>query len=125
VLLRVFNQTKNSLLCSVCKVAQTDQERVKGLLDRTSMQAGEGLLILKCDSVHTVGMKFPIDVLYLGNDGIVLARVLGLQPGFTKAKYAGQSASQPHFQRANSVLELPSGGALSTQVGDRLTFQRI
>ena len=113
--LKVFNQTKNIQLCSVCKVAQSDRERMRGLLDRTSLQAGEGLLILKCDSVHTIGMNFPIDVLYLGNNGPVLTRALGLQPGARKAKFAG----------ANSVLELPFGGALNTEVGDQITFTRL
>ena len=115
--LRVFNQTKQILLCSVCKVAQSDQERTRGLLDRTSMQAGEGLLILKCRSVHTVGMKFPIDVLYLDNSGIVMDLHQGLLPGVRKAK--------PTYWDPDSVLELPSGGALSTEVGDQITFTRL
>jgi uncharacterized membrane protein (UPF0127 family) len=79
------------------------------------MQDGEGLLIPKCNSIHTVGMNFPIDVLYLRNDGAVMARARDLQPGMKQAK----------FTKAGSVLELPSGGARSTEVGDVLTFQRI
>jgi hypothetical protein len=78
------------------------------------MQAGEGLLILKCQSVHTVGMKFPIDVLYLDNRGRVLQHVAA-PPGFRIAEVSG----------SNSVLELPSGGALSTEVGDQITFTRL
>jgi hypothetical protein len=80
------------------------------------MQAGEGLLIPKCDSVHTVGMKFPIDVLYLGRNGTVVAGRLNMQPGQKAQRISTGSLS---------VLELPSGGALSTEVGDQIMFTRL
>jgi len=115
--LRVLNKTKQILLCSVCKVASSDRERIRGLLDRTSMQAGEGLLIPRCHSIHTVGMQFPIDVLYLGSDGKVLWWQRNVQPGAKR--------TTPGYGGGDSVLELPAGGALSTEVGDVLSFQRI
>ena len=40
------------------------------LLDRAD--AGPGLLIPRCSSVHTFGMKFALDVYFLGRDGTVL-----------------------------------------------------
>ena len=113
--LRVFNQTKQILLCSLCKVASSDHERMRGLLDRTSMQAGEGLLLTKCNSVHTVGMKFPIDIVYIDWAGKVKMRSRNAQPG-------GLGGSVPG---TDCVLELPSGGALSTEVGDQITFTRL
>jgi len=79
------------------------------------MQDGEGLLIPKCSSVHTVGMKFPIDIVYIDRAGKVILRSRNAQPGGLGGNVPG----------ADSVLELPSGGARSTEVGDVLSFQRI
>jgi uncharacterized membrane protein (UPF0127 family) len=42
------------------------------LLDRA--RAGSGLLIPDCRSVHTLGMRFPLDVLFLDRDRRVLRR---------------------------------------------------
>jgi len=79
------------------------------------MQDGEGLLIPRCQSIHTVGMQFPIDVLYLDANAKVVGWRRQLMPG----------AKRREVLDAHSVLELPSGGARSTEVGDVLTFQRI
>ncbi len=48
-------------------------ERLRGLMFRRSLAPGECLFITPCYSVHTFFMMFPIDVLYLGEDGTVLA----------------------------------------------------
>ncbi|MGB8858987.1 MAG: DUF192 domain-containing protein [Ilumatobacteraceae bacterium] len=50
--------------------ADDRRSRARGLLGRTGI---EGALVLsKCRSVHTIGMKFAIDVAYLAADGTVL-----------------------------------------------------
>lgn len=40
-------------------------ERMRGLLGRKSLEPGVGMLLCPCGSVHTFGMRFPIDVVYL------------------------------------------------------------
>ena len=47
------------------EVAATTLQRMRGLLGRRVLPIGHGLLIEACGSVHTVGMRFPIDVIFL------------------------------------------------------------
>lgn len=113
--LRILNQTKNIVLATCAELADTEHKKMRGLLDRQSIAPGEGLLIPKCNSIHTVGMHFPIDVVYLDGCGKVVLRSRNAQPGGLGGKVEG----------ALSVLELPSGMAQSTQVGDQLIFHRL
>ncbi|TML60208.1 MAG: DUF192 domain-containing protein, partial [Actinobacteria bacterium] len=46
---------------------------MKGLLGRTSLPDGEGLLLKPCGSVHTFFMRFPIDVVFLDRELSVVA----------------------------------------------------
>jgi hypothetical protein len=66
------------------------------LLDREL--AGPGLLIPRCGSVHTVGMRFPLDVLFLDRDRRPLSRRLRVGAGRLLAD-----------RRAAAVLERPAG----------------
>jgi uncharacterized protein len=54
-------------------VASTRRERRRGLLGRSSI---EGAIVIEpCRWIHTIGMKFPIDVAYLDADGIVVKTI--------------------------------------------------
>lgn len=62
--------------------ARTEEELERGLLGRTT--AGSGLFLMGATSIHTFGMKFPIDVVYLNEQGMVIAleeRLLPNQQG--------------------------------------------
>lgn len=65
------------------------------MLDRH--RAPEGLLIPRCRSVHTYGMRFPLDLLFLGPDREPLIAVREVGPGH-----------RLRVPEAESVLELPS-----------------
>lgn len=54
-------------------VASGFRTRLRGLAWRERAQAGPGLLIPRCSSVHTFGMRFELDVYFLDRDGRVLA----------------------------------------------------
>jgi uncharacterized membrane protein (UPF0127 family) len=56
-------------------------ERMAGLLGRRALPAGQGLLIVPCGAVHTVGMRFPLDLVFLDAAGRVLRSVPGVPPG--------------------------------------------
>jgi uncharacterized protein len=60
---------KGEVLASL-EVARTRRARRRGLLGRTGLEGA--LLIENCRCVHTVGMKFPIDVAYLDENGDVV-----------------------------------------------------
>ncbi|HEX5988653.1 MAG TPA: DUF192 domain-containing protein [Solirubrobacterales bacterium] len=53
-------------------VAKDFRTRLLGLAWRDRDRAGPGLLIPRCSSVHTFGMRFPLDVYFLDAGGRVL-----------------------------------------------------
>ena len=95
--------------------AGTHWTRLRGLLRQTprdNFVQGRGLWIVPCRGVHTLGMRFPIDVVYLTKDNVVLHLEHGLRPW----RFA------PIRMRAASVLELPENTVRSTgtTIGDEL-----
>ena len=107
----VRNETRNRVLADSADIADTSAKRRKGLLGRDSLPNGQALWIVPCESVHTCGMRFPIDVLYLDRKKRVrkLRRVM-IPWRFSMCLFA------------HSVLELPAGiiEQTGTQAGDQL-----
>ncbi len=68
-----------------------------GLALLSREQAGAGLLIPGCRSVHTIGMRFPLDLLFLDGEGLVIEFYRDVPPGRIF-----------RCRRAEAVLELPS-----------------
>ena len=62
------------------KVAKTFWQRFKGLMGRKALPKGEGMLILKCNSIHTCFMRFPIDATFLDRDDNVVKVVRNIRP---------------------------------------------
>lgn len=71
----------------VARVGRTTNalERMRGLLGRPSPAPGAGLLISPCGAVHTAGMAYPIDVVFLDRELRVCKLVAGLVPWRTAA----------------------------------------
>jgi len=92
--------------------AASARDRLVGLLDRTRLEPGEGLWLNPCGSVHTWGLRFPIDVLFLDAGGRVLALRSPLPPWRVALAPRG----------THSVLEVAAGAARSVRVGERLTL---
>jgi uncharacterized membrane protein (UPF0127 family) len=93
------------------EVAERRRERMRGLLRRVRLPPGHGLLIPNARSVHSVGMRFPLDVAFLDDDLVVLA-VERVPPGRLLAVR----------RRARHVLECPAGSGPRT--GERLRISR-
>ncbi|MBQ6137665.1 MAG: DUF192 domain-containing protein [Kiritimatiellae bacterium] len=62
------------------RVARTFFERAKGLIGTPDLAPDEGMLILKCNAIHTWFMKFPIDAVFLDRDDNVVKVVRGIPP---------------------------------------------
>lgn len=60
--------------------AKTFLARLRGLLGTKPLQDKEGLLITPCNQVHTIGMRYPLDVVYLDKNGVVVKCVENLRP---------------------------------------------
>ena len=63
------------------QVARTFPERARGLIGRPPPPPGEGLLILKCNAIHTLFMRFAIDATFLDRHDRVVKTVRGIRPG--------------------------------------------
>jgi len=111
---QAFNRTRAVYLATALAVANTHWTRLRGLLglDDDDFRNGSGLWIVPCHGVHTLGMKFPIDVVYLDN----AMTVVHIQPGVRPWRFAAIR------RRAASVLELPCStiAETGTSVGDRI-----
>ena len=62
------------------EVAETFAARAKGLIGRKSLAPGTGMLITKCNCIHTFFMRFPIDATFLDRDGKVVKVVRNIRP---------------------------------------------
>ena len=80
-------------------VARSFRERRRGLAKMTPLPPGYGLRILKCNSIHTFGMRFALDLVWLGRDGRILRVDHGVGPRRMKLCI-----------RARSVVETAAGG---------------
>jgi uncharacterized membrane protein (UPF0127 family) len=63
------------------EVAKTPFKRMKGLLGRTTLPDGHGLLILPCNAVHTLGMRFAIDLYFFDKTGNLVRTYRQVPPG--------------------------------------------
>ena len=109
-----FNRTRRQYLATRMATAGTPWTRLRGLLgtDRNNFVQGRGLWIVPSRGVHTLGMSFPIDVVYLTKGNIVVHLEHCLRPW----RFA------PIRISAASVLELPENTLRSTgtTIGDEL-----
>jgi len=112
---RVVNRTREILLGDKVRTAATLLSRFVGLLGTGAIADGEGLWIVPCRCVHTLGMRYPIDVAFLDARGGVVGILEGLPPNRVGRVFRG----------ARGALELRSGtlAATGTVPGDRLEFE--
>jgi uncharacterized protein len=97
--------------CERCTVADRMLPRMKGLLGRKSLPAGEGMLIRPAPSIHTFFMRFPIDVVFLSRQGEVLKIAEHVAPWRARS-----------CRHSYAVLELAAGeaGRRGLAIGDRV-----
>lgn len=113
--MRAVNRTKGRVLGHRVRKANSFFERLRGLLGTRGLEGGEGLWIVPCTSVHSFGMKYPIDVVFLDTAGTVVGVVPSLSPNRVTR----------WFLHASGALELPAGTIAETitERGDRVEFR--
>jgi uncharacterized protein len=113
----VYNCTRHLQIASKVERADRIGSRMKGLIGRSSEEFldGDGLWIVPCQGIHTIGMSFAIDAAYLDRDNRVIRIYDSLPPFRMAALKFG----------AKSVLELPAGSLArsGTVLGDVLEFK--
>lgn len=109
-----FNRTRTTYLATELAIARTHWSRFRGLMatDASRFRRGQGLWIVPSHGIHTFAMRFPIDVVYLDQERIVIHLEEDLKPWRMAAVRV----------RAASVLELPTGTILDskTALGDQV-----
>jgi len=113
----VENLSEGRTLAGRAQFAAGLFDRLKGLLGRASLPAGEGMVITPCNSVHTFFMRFPIDVVFFDSDNTVIAAVANMRPFRATRIYWG----------ARGVIELPAGTLETSPVspGDRISIEDL
>ena len=84
----------------VVHVARAFGERRRGLAKMTPMPHGHALRILKCNSVHTFGMRFALDLVWLGRGGRVVRVDHDVAPRRISSAYAPARSSRRERARA-------------------------
>lgn len=100
----VTNRTRGQSLGTRIGVADRWWPRLRGLVARPPLAAGEGLLLVPCAAVHTFGLRYPMDVAFVDAEGAVLAVYHRLAPG-RWSRWHGRTAA---------ALELPAGTLATT-----------
>ncbi len=90
-------------------------ERSRGLLGRQRISAEEGLLILPCSGIHTIGMSYALDVIFLDSQSVIIFLVQSLKPW----RFAGP------INRAQCVVEMAAGSIVQSNlaIGDQLEIK--
>jgi uncharacterized protein len=104
----VLNTRSGRTVANFARVAETNDERRAGLL--FGFGESDGLLIPQCWAIHTIGMKFPIDVVFFDEQG----RMVLIEPNVLPLRQVCWLAGIP------SVLELPCDVSASLALGDLL-----
>ena len=86
------------------RVARSFWERTKGLIGVKSLAPDEGLLIERCNCIHTMFMRFAIDATFMDAEGRIVKTVRNIRPW---RLFVGGG------WRARKVLETAAGQAPS------------
>ncbi len=117
-MLEIYNSTKQRRVC-VAEAAESFFSRLRGLMFRSALAPGSGLLIkffFRDASVHSLFMRFTIDMVFLDESKRVV-EITTLKPW---------RIYNPK-QRSAYVLELNEGGAEQSgvEIGDVLEFRKL
>jgi uncharacterized protein len=107
----ILKRANGDVVVDRCVVADSPAARMKGLLGRSELRPGEGLLLRPASAVHTCFMRFPIDAVFLD----AALRVVGISDELRPWRAAS-------WRGARAVLELPAGESTrrGLEVGDQL-----
>ncbi len=115
--IKVFNSSKEIFVLQEVEVADSFWYRFKGLMGRAFLEEGKGMLIIPCSHVHTLGMKFSLDIAFLDSNNRVCHLLTGVPAGklFLGSRYAA------------SVLEAAAGSFAGQKLeqGDHLEFEEV
>ncbi|MFQ6015721.1 MAG: DUF192 domain-containing protein [Anaerolineae bacterium] len=114
--MKIRNLSRNCYIVEKGWEVKSWRGRLKGLIGHPPLQRGEGLIIRSCNWIHTFVMSFPIDVLYVDDQG----QVVNLGQSMVPNRFGSP------VWKASFVIELPAGTITSTgtAIGDQLDIEQ-
>lgn len=109
---RLVGREDHAVIVDRLELADRFAPRFLGYQFRPEPPPGSGLLLAPCSSVHTVGMRFAIDLLMLDRDGLLLAIRRGLRPWRA-------ALGAP---RTYAIVEIPASHRLAVEPGRRVAL---
>ena len=115
--LQVQNLSKDNCVVDQGWAADNSWKKMVGLLKHSYLNKGEGMWIPGCNWIHSIGMKFEFDAVFINRKKQVVKIVTQIAPNRFLAP----------VWRASGVVELPSGGVFNcgVEVGDQLELIRF
>ncbi len=112
---RVIETNSEAVLAKHVKPAHTIWTRLVGLLGSKELPEQTGLWLKPCGGIHTIGMNYPIDVVFLDKKKYITKLTSNIKPN--RFCSAGR--------KTQSVLELPAGtlSRFNIKTGDQLSFK--
>lgn len=113
--MEVHNKTRNRPLGTSVRTASGVIARMRGLLRTERLPEGEGLWIRPCRGIHSIGMKYAFDALFIAPSMTVIGAYTRFPP----------NRISKIFPAADGVLELPAGTIerTGTRIGDEIAFR--
>lgn len=110
----IYNATRQIPLAQDVVWARRFTGRLRGWLGRPPFNEQQALVLLPCRAIHTCGLGFPLDALFVGADGEVILALERLKPW----------RFSPVVARCRLVVELAAGriDRTGTRAGDFLVF---
>jgi uncharacterized membrane protein (UPF0127 family) len=114
--LKLYHRATGKCLAANLVLANTALKRLRGLLGRRALAADEALWLRPASGVHTIGMQFAIDVVFLDRKLRIVKLIENLRPF---------RLPLPSLQ-ADSVMELPAHSITRHQlrIGDELRVEK-
>lgn len=97
--MRIQNTTRDTQIADRAVLANNSWKRLVGLLNRSHLEPGEGLVLQPGGAIHMFFMRMPIDVIFAAKDGRVLKTAANVKPW--------RIALAP--RRCRHTIELPVG----------------
>lgn len=103
------------VVCTRTRIATTWWRRMRGLLGHARLSGDEGIWLSPCGGIHTVGMRYAIDAVFLDREGEVRRIAAHVRP----------YTFRPGPRGTRTTIELPAGAAAKAglDVGDRLCLR--
>lgn len=115
--IKIINKRTGANIASRAKIAKSFLAKAVGLLLKKSFEHGEGLVFERCNGVHTLFLRFELDLIYVNKEKIVTKVI----ENFPKGKFS------PFAFKASDLIELPAGTIKNTgtMIGDQLFFEKL